>query len=203
MRVGPLGRRYARALLELAEEQGQLERVQKDLDTLAAAWGSSGEMRNVFENPAFGTDARKGVLEKLATRMGLSPVVKNTVLLLSDHRRIRYLPEVAEAFTELAEERAGRIRAEVVTASAMPEAYYGELLAPSRPSPAARWCWSASRIPLIAGVVTRIGDKVFDGSLKNRLDELREELLRRADPVRLPFPSLSQVDRTALRLNHR
>ena len=178
MRGGPIARRYAKALLDLAEESNQLDQVSRHLEELVGAWDASPELRDVFENPGVGTEQRKKVIGAIADRMGLSPLVKNTLLLLSDRRRLRHLPEIADAYRQLAEEKAGLVRAEVVTATAMPESYFAELQRTLESVTGKKVVLVKREDPsLIAGVVTRVGDKVFDGSVQNRLNELREELL--------------------------
>lgn len=177
MRAGALARRYAKALLELATEQGQLDKVSQDLTSLMEVWQESTELRQLFENPAVGADQRRSVLEALSSRLDLSQIVKHALFLLSDRRRLRHLPEVAEAFDTLAEERAGRVRAEVITAAPMPEKYYQELEKALEAVTGKKVVLVRKQDDsLIGGVVTRVGDKVFDGSLRNRLEELRESM---------------------------
>jgi F-type H+-transporting ATPase subunit delta len=91
---------------------------------------------------------------------------------------MRHLPEVAAAFEELVEDRTGRVRAEVTSASALPDAYYEQLQKALGEVTGKQVILVKKQDPtLIAGIVTRVGDKVFDGSLRNRLNELKEELL--------------------------
>jgi F-type H+-transporting ATPase subunit delta len=59
MSTGPLAKRYARAVLELATEQRLVDRVAKELADFAAMWESSSELRDLFANPKFSADARK------------------------------------------------------------------------------------------------------------------------------------------------
>jgi F-type H+-transporting ATPase subunit delta len=178
VRAGTLARRYAKALLDLAVEQGQLDRVGRDLNSLLETWNGSRELRQVFENPAIGAAHRKQVVTKIVERLGVTPTVRNALLMLSDRRRLRYLPEIAEAYQQLAEERAGRIRAEVVTAAPMPEKYFIELQKTLESVTGKEVVLVRKQDEsLIGGVVTRVGDKVFDGSLRSRLDELKENLL--------------------------
>lgn len=176
--MSAVGRRYAKAILELAIEGDQLDKVEEDLTALRDAWGGSEDLRDAFENPAVGAEQRRGILDQLAQRMGLAPTVHNALRLLSDRRRLRHLPEVVEAFQQLAEKRAGKVRAEVATASAMPESYFQELQKALESVTGKKVALVKKEDPtLIGGVVTRVGDKVFDGSLRARLNELEEELL--------------------------
>ena len=177
MRTGPLGRRYAKALLELADEAKETEKVQADLLDLVATWDRSAELRAVVENPSVSSEVRASLVKALATRMGLSPVLRDTLLLLSDRRRLKHLPEVADAFTELSEARAGRVRAEVTTAGPMPAAYFTELSKTLERVTGKKVVLVKHEDPsLIAGVVTRVGDRVYDGSVKNQLQKLSAEL---------------------------
>lgn len=177
MSTGPLGRRYAKALSALADEAGQSAQVQRDLTDLVATWDSSAELRAVVENPSVSAEMRGKLVNALATRMGLAPVLRNTLMLLSDRRRLKHLPEVADAFAELTEARAGRVRAEVTTAGPMPAAYFTQLAETLERVTGKKVVLVKHEDPsLIAGVVTRVGDRVYDGSVKNQLDQLSSML---------------------------
>ena len=173
-----IGRRYARALLELAEEQKKTAKIQKDLEGFLAVWNESQELREVFENPAVGAEQRKAVLDELAKKMMLAPMLANALRLLSDRRRFRHVPEVAEAFLALAQAAQGSVVAEVTTAAQLPEAYYTRLRQTLEKAFDKKVTIVKKEDPqLIAGVVTRIGDKVFDGSVRTRLEEMKETML--------------------------
>jgi F-type H+-transporting ATPase subunit delta len=177
MSTGNLARRYARALLELASEQKQVERIGKDLAELASMWEASVELRELFGNPQFGLVARKSVLAELLTRSGVSPLVKNAALYLADHNRIAALPEIALAFAEQAERAQGMVRAEVTSAAPLSEAYYAQLQKALEQATGKKVSIERKTdASLIAGVVTRVGDQVFDGSVRARLADLRESL---------------------------
>jgi F-type H+-transporting ATPase subunit delta len=177
MSIGTLARRYARALLELANEQRQVDRVKKDLEELSAMWSASSELRVLFENPQFGAAARTATLSEIITRAGVSPLVRNAALYLADQGRIRALPEIASAFGLLAEQAAGTVRAEVTSASPLSESYYLQLQRALEQVTGKRVAIERKTdASLIAGVVTKVGDKVFDGSVRTRLAELKETL---------------------------
>jgi len=173
-----LGRRYARALFELGEEQGQTDRIQKGLEALVATWSESKELQDVFENPAVGAENRNAVIDAVGKRMALPPLLLNTLKLLSDRRRLRHVPELAEAYFDLAEARTGRVRAEVITATAMPETYFTKLQQTLEKATGKKVVLVKKQDPeLIGGVVTRVGDRVFDGSIRSRLADLEATLL--------------------------
>ncbi len=180
MRTGTLGRRYAKALIEIAGEQGKLEQIGRELTEFAKTYEGSKELREIFENPGVSSQARKKIVQALAARMSLSPTVGNTLMMLSDRGRMRFIGDVVAAFQMMAESAAGRVRAEVVTATQMPQAYFDELQKVLEQVTGKRVVVVARHDPsLIAGVVARVGDRVFDGSVQNRLNELKDELLSR------------------------
>lgn len=179
MSTSVVGKRYARALFALAEGAGAIDRVQRDLRDFTASWNASRELRNVFDNPAFGSEVRRNVLRDFAAKASAHDFVRDLLRLLSDRRRLRHVPEVAEAFDALVESKAGKVRAEVTSAAPLPEAYLTELGRTLGRALGREVVIGQKTDPaLIGGVVTRIGDRVFDGSLKHKLSELREELLR-------------------------
>ena len=179
MSIGILGRRYANALLALATQAGNLDKVSSDLRDFAKSWDESRELRSVFENPSVPVDTRRKVLREIAAASGMDPMLRDTLLLVSDRGRLAHLSEIAEAFFALAEERSGRVRAEVTSAAELPDAYVQELQRLLERVTGKQVSVTKRVDPtLLGGVVTRIGDHVFDGSVKNRLEELKHELSR-------------------------
>lgn len=175
--MSAVGRRYAKALLDLAVEQKIEDKLGTELDALAHAWETSAPLRDVFQNPNVDAASRTKVLDALAARMALTPTARNTARLLADRNRLPHIRAIARAYHTLREERGGLVLAEVTTASALPDAYFLELER-TLGQVTGRKVRIVKRVDpsLIAGVVTKVGDKVFDGSVKNRLAELRASL---------------------------
>lgn len=178
MTASVIGRRYGRALLELASEAGQETEVRKGLEQLLVSWNESAELRGIFENPGVGAEQRRAILDALGSKMGLPGLVTNTLKLLADRRRVRHVPELVEAYLELADADAGGLRAEVTTAGEMPESYFADLQKTLSENLGREVTLVKKQDPaLIAGVVTKVGDLVFDGSLRSRLRELEDSML--------------------------
>jgi F-type H+-transporting ATPase subunit delta len=178
-----VAKRYATALYELAHEGNVVPRIAKDLSDLAVTWDNSEDLRRVFESPQFALDAKKALVKAIADKSAVHPLLRNTLMMLSDRRRLKFLPDIAEAFARIAERRAGRVRAEIITASKLPEAYYQQLQKTLAQATGKDVVLVRREDPsLIGGVVTRVGGRVFDGSIKNRLRELRSQLLASTEP---------------------
>ncbi len=177
MSTGALAKRYARAILALATEGSQVDRVRSDLKDVAAMWEASPELRELFANPGFSPKERKTVLSDIAARSGISPISRNSLLYLADSGRLAALPEVARSYGELAEKQAGTVRAEVTSASPLTEVYYTQLQRVLEQATGKKVTIERKTdASLIAGVVTRVGDQVFDGSIRTRLTDLKETL---------------------------
>jgi F-type H+-transporting ATPase subunit delta len=178
MSVSIVARRYAQALLELGSEQGMLDKLVEEISSAAEAWDASADFRNAIENPLVGHDAKKAVVGEVAERIGASPATRNTLLLLVDRRRMKTLPYLARTLRELADAKKGVIRAEVTTAAPLSDAYYAKLQAKLEKLTGQRVVVDKrTDAAIIGGVIARIGDRVFDGSLRTRLDTLRSALL--------------------------
>lgn len=173
-----MARRYAKALLSLGEEEGRLDALTREVRSLGDAVASSAELRTLLASPVIPQESRHAVMKDIVARLGLSPTVRAAALLLTDRRRGAAIPEVAAALEALVDERAGKVKAEVTSAAPLTDAQAlrvqaslekitGRKIALSRKVDAA----------LIGGVVARVGDRVFDGSVRTRLEQLRAAAL--------------------------
>ena len=178
MSVSIVARRYAQALLDLGTELDSIDQLVEEIVSAADAWDASAELRNAIENPLVAHDAKKAVVGDLCQRIGASPATRSTLLLLVDRRRMKTLPYVAKTLRELADARKGVVRAEVTTAAPLGEAYYAKLQAKLEKMTGQKIVIDKKTDPaLIGGVIARIGDRIFDGSLRTRLESLRSALL--------------------------
>lgn len=178
MSVSIVARRYARALLELGLEEGQLDSMVREIDAVAEAWETSPDLRNALENPIVSLAAKKAVMSDLAEALQASATARRALLLLVDRRRTRALPYIASALREMADARKGLLRAEVTTAEPLSDGYYARLQKQLEAMTGQRVVVDRRTDPsLIGGVITRIGDRILDGSLRTRLQSLRDALL--------------------------
>ena len=178
--MSQLARRYAKAILDVAKEADSLDAVGRGLDEFGETWTESRELRMLFESPEIGAADRIRVLEAIASRMGLPQSVSRLLALLSDRRRMRFVPDVIAAFRTLSESEAGTARVEVITATAMSDAYYGEIERAIEAASGRKVVLERKEDPsILGGVITRMAGRVLDGSLRTRLAELSDQLLDR------------------------
>lgn len=171
----PIARRYAKALYMIGVEENRLEALSREVKSLGDTVGASPELAALLSNPVVAQATRRAVMSDIIARLGVSTTAKNFALLLTDRRRGATLPAVAEALSALSDERAGKLQAEVTSAAAMTEAQLAKVRGALEKLTGKAVVLSHRVDPsLIGGVVTRIGDKVYDGSVRSRLEHVRQ-----------------------------
>ena len=168
---------YANALADIALEQGAAEPARKQLAEFAAAYEESAELRNFLGSPAVEREAKHGVIEKLAARMGASKIIRNFLYVVVDNRRAHLLAEILHSFEQVLRQRQGVAEAEVVSAVEMSEGQRANLLRTlERLTGKKIQAKYSLDLGLLGGAVVRIGDTIYDGSVRNRLNRLRVQL---------------------------
>ena len=174
---GSLARRYAKAIFAIGVAQNSLDRIGADLRTFAAAMKESRELGATLESPAIRRTERRKVLDAIATRIGAQPVTKNFLNLLLDGERIVTLPAIARELDAMIEAKAGRVAAEVVSAKPLDPAQLSQITAALEKLSGKKVNIAKREDPeLLGGVVAKVGDVVYDGSLRTQLRTLRDEL---------------------------
>ena len=176
--MSQLADRYARAIFELGVENNQLKPLTDQMQRIAEVYSESPDLRVVLESPLVDESKRDAVLKDLAAQIQLGELATNSLRVLAARRRLRALPEIARRLASMSDEKAGIVRATVISAVPLSEAHYQALSAELERATQKKIILERQHDPsLIAGVVTRIGDKTIDGSLKGRLAELESQLL--------------------------
>lgn len=168
---------YANALADIALEQGAAEPLLKQLAAFEAAYAGSAELRNSLASPAVTLEAKHAVLEKIVARMGASKILRNFLFIIADRQRTHLIPEIVSAFQEAIRRRQGIADAEIASAVELSAAQKQEF-AKALARLTGRKVESKYSIDsgLLGGAVVRIGDTIYDGSVRSRLTELRRRL---------------------------
>jgi F-type H+-transporting ATPase subunit delta len=174
-----VARRYARAILELGKEGGNLPAISRELTEFAGMYAENEEFRSILDNPLVAEESREAVLVEIAGKMGLSQTSVSALRLIAKRRRLGAVPDIARQLARLADEDANLVRAVVTSAGPLSESYLNDLKAALEKSTGRKVAVVHHVDPsLIAGVVTQIGDQVIDGSVRARLASFRDSLLR-------------------------
>lgn len=179
MKRSAISRRYARALLLIGKEDGQTETYRTQLGGIAALMEREDAFRQAVCNPLYDAASRKRVLTAVIEQLKLAPVLSSFLQLLLDKGRIGFLADINDQYQKYADELNGIARASVVSASPLaPDTIDNIKNALSKKTGRDVLLEIEEDPGLIGGIVTKIGDLVFDGSIKTQLLNMRESLKR-------------------------
>lgn len=171
-----VARRYARALHEEAAREGRVAEVDADVDLIHDAFEQSRELVRVFESPILPRDKKVAVLEALFGER-VQPVTRRFMRLLVDKQREALFPAVVTAYRRLRDAQQGVVEALARTAQPLSQAERQKLTAALEGVTGKRVRLRTAEDPaLLGGVVVRVGDTVYDGSVRHQLAALREQL---------------------------
>jgi F-type H+-transporting ATPase subunit delta len=168
---------YTNALADIALAQGAAEPAMKQLADISAVYAESAELRNFLSSPAVSREDKHGVLEKIAGRLGCSKIIRNFLFVIADHHRTHIIPEITSIFQQVIRQRQGLAEAEVSSAVELSAPQRADLAKSLEKLTGKKIETKYSLDPaLLGGAVVRIGDTIYDGSLRTRLTELRARL---------------------------
>jgi len=175
---GSLSRRYARALFQLALEEGREEEAGQELERFSAVYGTA-PLNQVLNHPAFSLQARKNVLTQVANSLKLSPLTVHFLSLLLERDRLIFLPSIAARYRRLLDEKRGQVEARLVAASPLEEDDLRRLGAALGKVSGKRVALTQqSDASLIGGLVIHLEGKIYDGSVRAQLDTMKRRVER-------------------------
>jgi F-type H+-transporting ATPase subunit delta len=174
-----VGARYAQALFDLAEEQGRVAAVETDLKSLKVMAADSADLRTLLNSPAFTADQKAAGLSAVAQKAKFDGLTQKFVAFVASQRRSNALLSMIAAYQDLAARARGAVSAEVVTAVPMSAAQTKGVAAALRQA-LGKDPEIATRVDqsILGGIKVRVGSRLFDASLKSRLDSLKFALKR-------------------------
>jgi F-type H+-transporting ATPase subunit delta len=174
---GEVGERYARALIELADEAGAFDAVKADMESLSAVLGDAPELRAALSSPIHSAEEKAGVLRALSEKLGLSETSRNFLGVIGRNGRAGDLASAVRAFRKIAAARSGVAAAEVASADALTATQLKELEAALKTALGRDVEIRAEVRPeLIGGLVVKVGSRMFDSSLRTKLEGVRRAM---------------------------
>ena len=175
--MSAIAERYAAALADVATAHNSGEVVRKDLATFIAAYSNSSDLRNALEAPSLENSVKAKIVDSIAGKMSLNDAVRNFVNLIVSHKRIHMLGEIEQAFVAELNRREGVAEAVVITARELGDAEKRQLLdVLERRTGKKIQARFAEDKALLGGAVVRVGSTVYDGSVREQLNRMRERL---------------------------
>ena len=171
--------RYAQAIFELGVETGGVTALIEDFRRLAELYDASAELRKIMNNPLVPEADRLATVNELSDRLGLTDLAKNAAGLLTRRKRMYAVSGIAKELDRLSDQRAGIVRATVVSAEPLTDWFAEKLTEELKNMTGRRIVLDRRHDPeLLAGLIIRIGDQVIDGSARTKLAELSAHLLQ-------------------------
>lgn len=177
MKEEVIGRRYAKALIQLGKEQGKWEQIGKDLETFVSVFEENEDLNRVLCDPVHDRNKRKEILKKILERLGTDVLCANFLLLLVEKERIRYLPVIFDIYRRLEDGLAGRLRAKVVAVRELGEDQRGAIQKALEKRFEKQILLEETEDPeILGGVVCKVDGMVFDGSVRTQLEILKNSI---------------------------
>jgi F-type H+-transporting ATPase subunit delta len=169
---------YACALVDVVlEKRLDGPKTAQELHWLKALLDSHSDLRRVWENPSIPAEQKRGILDAIAGREGISRAVRNFVAVLIDHQRIHFLDLIVRQFERELDARMGFAEAQITTARELSEAEKRSLEAQVERLTGKRPRAQYSRDPsVLGGAVVKVGSTIYDGSVLGQLRRIREQI---------------------------
>jgi F-type H+-transporting ATPase subunit delta len=171
--------RYARALADVVEDRKLgVGQVQQQLEDFALTFAGSKDLQEVLLNPTLPVKKRVSILDAVNRKIGIGPKVRNFIAVLIEHERLDALNEILEQYRLEIARRLGISEVEVTTARPLHEEERAELESQVMGLAGTEIRATFLEDPsLIGGAIVRIGSKVYDGSIRGRLERLKDQLV--------------------------
>lgn len=171
--------RFSRALSDILTDMAAADDAVVKLRAFDALQQASPELKNILISPAVSSRKKKAAVARFASELGFTPLLKNFLYVLIDHRRTAMLSEIVVSLQSQLDERKGIVRARVESARPLDEAQRRELEAAlGRVTGKQVFGQYAVDDALIGGLVARVGSRVYDGSVRGQLQAMRVRLVR-------------------------
>lgn len=169
---------YARAFADVViDSHLDPVRTLQEAQALAALVAGSHDLREVWQAPSIPAEQKRAVLDAIVAREGVSKPVRNFMAVLIDHRRVDFLEPIVKQFEQELNERLGFSEAEITSARELsqPEraALEAQVAALTGKKVLAKYSSDAT---LLGGAVIRVGSTIYDGSVKGKLERIREAM---------------------------
>ena len=166
--------RYAAALFDLAKDADAIDATARDVESLKALLAESADLRRLVASPAFSAEDKTAGLVAVAEKAGLDPLVRRFLGVLAANRRVYALGAVIAAFEALVAVHRGVTTADVTSARPLSDAQSAALAATLEKTVGRKVEMRADVDPsILGGLVVRVGSRMFDSSLKTKLEGLK------------------------------
>jgi F-type H+-transporting ATPase subunit delta len=169
--------RYAKAFFKVADEEKIFQECYEELAVFSDAIKENENLREFLINPVFSRDDKKSVMESLIQKSGMGRLSADFLKLLVDKRRIALIPDILDSYRDIMDKKLGVLRVAVKTALPLSKELSDNLKEELEKKTKSRVEMTVSEDPsLLGGVLVRIGNTYYDGSVQAQLNNIRNLL---------------------------
>jgi F-type H+-transporting ATPase subunit delta len=173
----PINTGYARALLELAQAEAVIPRVEEEMFRLRELLKGNPALLGFLKDPNITREGKRQALAELFQGR-VHPLVLNTLLTVSDTDRTGRLQHIMEEFTALAAASRQQVSGEIVTAIKLDDATVAKAAAElSRVTGKNVQLFQKVDPSILGGAIIKVGEQIIDGSLRRKLNQIKERLV--------------------------
>jgi len=173
-----IARRYAQALIEIGKENNRVEEFKTELENFSDLLKKFPGFQNALLSPLYSAEDLKKTILGVAEKINLSETIKNFLCLLVDKRRIQYFSAILELYEDLTYQISGYVKARVITARPLSTGDFESIKKSLEDITQKKVLLNSVVEPqIIGGVIAEVGDKIFDGSIRNQLQRIGETLI--------------------------
>ena len=172
-----IAKRYATALFDLAYETDDISTLENNVNTLTQAIDESTDLKSLITSPIYSRDQQKSAIGAIATKMGLSGVMINTLSLMAEKRRLFVVPTFLSVLSDLISASKNEITAEVVSAKSLSKGQVEKLVKSLKNNFGKDIKLNATVDPtLIGGMVVKVGSRMIDTTIRAKLNSLQNKM---------------------------
>ena len=173
--------RYARALLDVALEESDTQKIERDLASFVDAMQTSPDLAHALTNPRLPHAARRGLVDAVAKRIGMEAPAAKLLGLLADRGRLEIVKDLLEVYRERLLAHSNIVKGTVTSAAPLAREKVQALEQSLSSATGKKVQLEVTVDPaIIGGVVTRIGSTVYDGSIRTQLQRMKQKLTEMA-----------------------
>ena len=170
--------RYSRALLEVAQEAKDLEKIEKDIKNFESLLNNSLEVKNFIHNPTQSKDIQYNVIKLISEKLDFTKNLQNFMFLLIEKRRIFFVRKIINSFLKLCSQKRGEVKASLISSKELSEIEIQNISKDLSSSMGSniKFDYEVDK-ELIGGLKLQLGSFMIDTSIRNKLNKYEQKML--------------------------
>ncbi|MBI5328147.1 MAG: ATP synthase F1 subunit delta [Deltaproteobacteria bacterium] len=179
MKKDAAAKKYAKALIEIGQDENRYREIGKELRNISAVFADNPELKRFAINPMYKLEDRQGLVEKVADTIEISPLVKKFLSVLVETRGIGIVEDISSSYSKMEDELSDRVKVTIESAIDLDEGRLKEIQKRLHEITRKEVAIVIEKNQaLIGGLVFKIGNTIFDGSIKNQLQRVKEKIIQ-------------------------